>query len=100
MRKRLLTISLVVVYHTAIIGDGEMLYKNCTGCHGDNGRTIALHVSKAIAGQSSDKTVKQLTAYKKGQLNLYGLGSIMQTQAITLSKSDIQALAKYIEGLQ
>ncbi len=100
MRRTLLTLSLILGCNTALIADGETLYKNCAGCHGANGNTRALHLSKAIAGDNYDKTVKQLTAYKKGQLNLYGLGNIMETQAKTLSKSDIEALAKYIESLE
>lgn len=100
MRKTVVTLSLMITCSTALMADGKTLYKNCAGCHGDNGQTKALHLSKAIAGQSSTKTVKQLNAYKKGQLNAYGLGNIMKTQAETLSDSDIKALAKYIETLK
>jgi cytochrome c553 len=82
------------------MANGEALYKNCAGCHGDKGKTKALHLSKAIAGQTTAKTIKQLNAYKKGQLNQYGLGNIMKMQAATLSKSDIKALASYIEKLK
>jgi len=100
MNKTLWTVSLILSLNTALVADGKTLYKNCAGCHGSNGQTKALHLSKAIAGQSSAETVEQLSAYKKGQLNAYGLGNIMKTQAETLSKSDIKALAKYIETLK
>jgi len=100
MKKTLLILSLMLTFNTALMADGKTLYKNCAGCHGDNGKTKALHLSKAIAGQSSAKTSKQLTAYKKGQLNVYGLGNIMKMQAATLSKEDIKALATYISTLK
>jgi len=100
MKKTLLILSLILTYNTALMADGKVLYKNCAGCHGDNGKTKALHLSKAIAGQSTAKTIEQLTAYKKGELNLYGLGNIMKMQAATLSKSDIKALATYISTLK
>ena len=100
MKKTLMILSLMLTCNTALMANGKTLYKNCAGCHGDNGKTKALHLSKAIAGQASAKTIKQLTAYKKGQLNLYGLGNIMKMQAATLSDSDIKELASYIEKLQ
>jgi len=100
MKKTLFILSLMLTFNTALMADGKALYKNCAGCHGDNGKTKALHLSKAIAGQSSAKTIKQLNAYKKGQLNQYGLGNIMKMQATTLSKSDIKTLASYIEKLK
>ena len=100
MKKTLIILSLMLTYNTALMANGKTLYKNCAGCHGDNGKLKALHLSKAIAGQASAKTIKQLTAYKKGQLNAYGLGNIMKTQAATLSGSDIKALASYIEQLK
>jgi len=100
MKKTLLILSLMLTYNTALMANGKTLYKNCAGCHGDKGKTKALHLSKAIAGQSSDKTIKQLTAYKKGELNLYGLGNIMKMQATTLSESDMKALATYISTLK
>jgi len=100
MKKTLLILSLMLTYNTALMADGKSLYKNCAGCHGDNAKTKAFRLSKAIAGQSSAKTIEQLTAYKKGGLNLYGLGNIMKVQAATLSKSDIKALATYISTLK
>jgi len=100
MKKTLIILSIMLTCNTTLMANGEALYKNCAGCHGDKGKTKALHLSKAIAGQASATTIKQLKAYKKGQLNKYGLGNIMKMQAATLSKSDIKALASYIETLK
>ena len=75
------------------------LYKNCAGCHGENGEKEALNKSKLIGGQEVNVTVKELTAYKDGELDQYGLGNIMKLQVSTLSESDIEELAEYIANL-
>jgi cytochrome c553 len=76
------------------------LYKNCAGCHGENGEKKALGQSKIITGQDSNLTIKQLTAYKEGELNMYGLGNIMQVQLSSFDAEDIEVLAEYIQGMQ
>ena len=100
MKKKLFIFSIILTLNTPLMADGEALYKNCAGCHGDNGKTKGLQLSAAIAGQSSAKTIKQLTAYKKGELNQYGLGNIMKMQVATLSTADIKELANYIVKLK
>ncbi len=75
------------------------LYKNCAGCHGENGEKQALNKSKRIGGQEANKTIKELTAYKNGELDQYGLGNIMKLQISTLSDSDIKEVAEYISNL-
>jgi cytochrome c553 len=99
MKKTIIILSIMLTWNTTLIANGQALYKTCK-CHGDNGKTKALHLSKAIAGQASATTIRQLNAYKKGQLNKYGLGNIMKMQAATLSASDIKSLASYIETLK
>lgn len=83
-----------------LFSNSEELYKSCAGCHGENGETAALGQSKIIAGQDSNLTIKQLTAYKEGELNQYGLGNIMQLQLSTYDEEDIEALAQYIANMQ
>jgi len=98
MKKTLL--SLLIILSTQAIADGQSLYKNCAGCHGDKGETKALQLSSLIAGQDKEKTILQLTAYKNGELNKYGLGNIMKMQVATLSDGDIAELADYISTLK
>ena len=98
MKKIILTLLLTMT--TQIMADGQSLYKNCAGCHGDKGETSALQLSARIAGQAKKKTILQLTAYKKGELNKYGLGNIMKMQVATLSEDDIKNIAKYIATLK
>jgi len=93
-------IILSVLMTMALLANSEELYKNCAGCHGDQGETSALGQSKVITGQKSNLTIKELTAYKNGELNQYGLGNIMQLQLKTIDEDDIQKLAEFIEMMQ
>ncbi len=88
----LMTLSLLI--------SSEELYKNCAGCHGENGEIAALGVSKTITAQESNLTIKQLTAYKNGELNQYGLGNIMQLQLTQVNEDEIKALANYIANME
>ncbi len=98
MKKHLLLFMLIT--STVItFADTLELYKNCAGCHGENGEKKALNQSKLIGGQEANLTIKELIAYKAGELDQYGLGNIMKLQLSTLSKSDIEELALYIERL-
>jgi len=96
MKKILLPILMTM----ALLASSEELYKNCAGCHGEQGESSALGQSKLIAGQESNLTIKELTAYKDGELNQYGLGNIMQLQLEALDEDDIQKLAAYIESME
>lgn len=96
MKKILLSILATI----ALLANSEELYKNCAGCHGENGETSALGQSKIITGQESNLSIKQLTAYKNGELNKYGLGNIMKLQLTSLNEDDIKNLAEYIENMQ
>ena len=96
MKKILLSMLLTI----ALLASSEELYKNCAGCHGENGELSALGQSKIITGQESNLTIKELTAYKNGELNQYGLGNIMKLQLTTLNGDDIQKLAEYIEKMK
>lgn len=98
MKKIILT--LILTLTTQAMADGQSLYKNCAGCHGDKGETKALQLSTIIAGQDANKTILQLIAYKNGELNKYGLGNIMKMQVATLSEDDIADLADYISKLK
>ena len=93
-------IFLAILVTTTLFADTQELYKNCAGCHGENGETAALGQSKIIAGQESNLTIKQLTAYKDGELNQYGLGNIMQLQLTSLNETDIEELATYISNME
>jgi len=96
MKKILLSILMTM----ALLASSEELYKTCAGCHGEKGELSALDQAKIIAGQESNLTIKELTAYKDGELNQYGLGNIMLLQLETLDEDDIKQLAEYIETME
>ena len=75
-------------------------YEKCKGCHGQAGEKVALGKSAKITGQDAERTVKQLTAYKNGTLNLYGMGAIMKAQVRSMTDEDIKAMADYISELK
>ena len=83
-----------------MMANGQELYKKCTGCHGENGEVSALQQSAIITAQDSNLTIKELTAYKNGELNQYGLGNIMKLQLTTVSDEEISELADYISELK
>ena len=79
---------------------GEKLYTKCAGCHGTNGEKPALGKSAVLAGQSASALADKLKAYKAGTRNVTGMGTLMQGQVASLSKSDMLALAEYISTLK
>lgn len=95
--KKILLLGLLTL---GLFASSEELYKNCAGCHGKNGETAALGQSKVITGQDTNLSIKQLTAYKEGELNQYGLGNIMQLQLSSLQDEEIEELAQYIANMQ
>jgi len=99
MKKTIFNLLLLTTTVT-IMADGLEVYKKCIGCHGDKGELSALQKSVLIGGQESNLTIKQLTAYKNGELNQYGLGNIMKLQISTLSDEEINSVAEYIETLE
>ena len=93
------TMLLTMIVTVALIANSKELYKNCAGCHGERGELSAMGESKTITAQKSNLTIKQLTAYKEGELNQYGLGNIMLLQLKNLSNKEIKELAIYIENM-
>lgn len=100
MKKLIWILFIAISFSSLAMASGKELYKNCAGCHGDNGEKKALQQSAHIGGQASSVTIKQLTAYKNGELNQYGLGNIMKMQLITLTNENLNELANYIAKLK
>ncbi|CAA6801339.1 MAG: Unknown protein [uncultured Sulfurovum sp.] len=91
----LLTLTSILLFATS-----EELYRNCASCHGKNGELAALSQSKVITGQDKNLSIKQLVAYKNGELDKYGLGNIMKLQLMLLNEENIEDLAEYISKMQ
>ncbi len=80
--------------------DAQKLYQKCAGCHGSDGKTIALNVSPMIAGNDKNTTLTKLQSYQQGRLDSVGLGRLMSTQVEKLSPNELEALAEYISKME
>ena len=89
----------------ATVALGEKIYRGgiaerkvpaCSGCHGPSGAGIPAQYPR-LAGQHSDYTEAQLTAFRAG-----GRGNSAQMSAIAakMSEREIKAVADYIAGLR
>jgi len=86
--------------------------KECTQCHGKDGKqtnfTGLTRVTYAeIAGMDTAEVAKTLKEYRGGikskdyqPLNKYGYGAAMRSPTRDLSWDEIDAVAKYINGLK
>ena len=72
----------------------------CSACHAPNGEGNASAGFPAIAGQSGDYTIAQLTAYREGRRQTdESYGGMMRGVAGGLTDGEIAALADYLRGL-
>jgi len=88
----------------------DLIYKQkCASCHGDDGKSMDhVYADKmpganiVIAGMDTDKLAKDLKAYKdiNNPHNKYGLGALMNSPTSDLSWEELDAVAKYVNGLK
>ena len=86
--------------------------KECASCHGDAGKQTSsnglTNVTYAqIAGMDTAELAKTLKDYRGGvkskdyqPLNKYGYGAVMVSATKDLSWDEIDAVAKYVNGLK
>ena len=86
--------------------------KECTQCHGKDGKQISFEGSSRvtyakIAGMDTAEAAKTLKEYRGGvkskdfqPLNKYGYGALMRSVTADLSWDEIDAVAKYVNGLK
>ena len=70
--------------------------EKCVGCHGENFGTSALGKSGIVRNMTKDEIIKSINGYKKGTLNKYGMGALMQAQVLNLSDMQVQNIADEI----
>ena len=75
--------------------DASILYKKCSGCHGQNAEKKALNKSAVIKDWDASKIAEALNGYKNGT---YGgpMKGLMVGQVRSLSADDIKAIADKI----
>jgi len=86
--------------------------KECVHCHGQDGKQTAFEGSsrvtyEKIAGMDAQSVAKTLKEYRGGvkskdyqPLNKYGYGALMRSATKDLSWEEIDAVAKYVNGLK
>jgi len=79
---------------------GAAAYAKCAGCHGADGKTVALGKSPVIAGQSKEELVTKINGYKAGTIDVAGMGNLMKGQVATMDDTSIEAVAAYISTLK
>jgi cytochrome c553 len=91
----------------ASVAAGAALYRGgnkatgvpaCMACHGPNGAGNPAAVFPALRGQHAKYTINQLRAYRNGE-RTNDPKEIMQTIAGRMSTTEIDNVAKFIEGL-
>lgn len=75
-------------------------YAKCKGCHGADGKTVALGKSAVIAGQDKEVLIASMNEYKAGTKNVAGMGSLMKGQVASMSDEDIEAVAEYLSSVK
>ncbi|MEA2048767.1 MAG: c-type cytochrome [Campylobacterota bacterium] len=75
-------------------------YAKCKGCHGAEGKTVALGKSAVIAGQDKATLIASMNAYKAGTKNVSGMGGLMKGQMASVSDEDIEAIATYLSSVK
>jgi len=93
-------ITMLLAGSTLLMANGAASYAKCKGCHGANGEKKALGKSAVITGQDVATTIKDLSAYKAGTLNKYGMGGLMKGQVSSMDEATIKAVAEYIAGMK
>ncbi len=79
-------------------GNAETGVPACMACHGPSGAGNAAANYPALRGQHAKYTVLQLNAYKSGE-RATDQKSIMRSIAARMSAEEIDAVAKFMEGL-
>ena len=75
-------------------------YAKCKGCHGVDGKTVALGKSAVLAGQDKAALIASLNEYKAGTKNVSGMGALMKGQVISMSDKDFEAIAEYLSSVK
>lgn len=79
--------------------EGKALSHSCKFCHGYNAEIKYMGEIPELKNMTAQEIEVKLRLYKKGELNVYGYGSMMKMQMKNIPTEKIPALASYIEQL-
>lgn len=106
MKKNQLTAFFVIfLLSTAIYAEeaspnGEILFKQCAGCHGQDGKNRAFGKSGIIAGQDAKDLMESLKFYKESEFKTHSTTTVMAKQVKNINYKDLTELANYVSKLK
>jgi len=79
--------------------NGQILYKKCASCHGQNAEKKALNKSAIIQDWDASKIANALKGYKNGT---YGgaMKGIMKGQVVSMSEKEIDLVSEHIASFK
>ena len=95
-----LTILLFITLSLFAKDEGPILYSSCKFCHGLKAEKTYVNEVPSIQRLDEDALIAILSAYKKGELEIYGYGAIMKMQMKNIPENLIPTLARHIKGLK
>lgn len=99
-------IVLVLASISLIAADGAKLYeKRCASCHGEKAQASPINGVSALAGGDVTELSLTIRAYRDqdkevGPYTMHNVNQMMKDSTADLSRDQIVALAKYINGLK
>lgn len=99
----ILTLLLITSVAQAAVEDanrGETLFKQCAGCHGNDGKNKAFGKSGIIAGQNAQVLIESLKYYKETDFKAHGTSLVMSKQVKNMNIQDLTDIANYISKLK
>ena len=79
---------------------GALLFKQCAGCHGADGKNKAFGKSGIIAGQSVEDLMESLAFFKESDFKPHSSTTVMAKQVKNLSNEDLLEGSKFISNLK
>jgi len=79
--------------------NGEVLFKQCAGCHGPDGHNKAFGKSGIIAGQDAEVLVASLKYYRETEFKTHGTSLVMSKQVKNMNMQDLLDIVAYVSKL-
>ena len=91
-----LSIGIMVYASTLLAVDDALLYNSCRFCHGERGETTYIGKVNPIKRLDQTALVSILEGYQKGEIDQFGLGTLMQAQVKHFTQEELVQLSMYI----
>lgn len=82
------------------LSKGALLFKQCAGCHGADGKNKAFGKSGIISGQSVEDLMESLAFFKESDFKTHSSTTVMAKQVKNLSHEDLLEVSHFISKLK